>query len=217
MKILLNRFQFCEIILIICGAINLNAQQTEKWVSLFDGKTFNGWIGDTNKTWKIIDGALVGGSTNITVPRNEFIYTERSFTNFILSVEFKLVGTEGFINGGVQIRSKPLKNPPNEMRGYQCDMGDGWWGSIYDESRRNKTLAKPDADVLNKALKKNDWNHYLIRCEGNRIRLYLNDVMMVDYTEQDPAIEQYGVIGVQIHGGGKAIASYRNIKIQELP
>ncbi len=42
-----------------------------KPVSLFDGKTFAGWEGDTDKTWKIEDGAIVGGSLEEVVPRNE--------------------------------------------------------------------------------------------------------------------------------------------------
>ena len=42
-------------------------------VSLFDGKTFAGWEGDTEKTWRIEDGAIVGGSLDSTVPRNEFL------------------------------------------------------------------------------------------------------------------------------------------------
>jgi len=212
-----NPLKILAVCLILLGITGAKGADIEKWLPLFDGKTFNGWIGDTNKTWRIEDDALAGGSTNIAVPRNEFIYTTRSFTNFILSLKFKLVGVEGFINGGVQIRSQPLKNPPNEMRGYQCDMGDGYWGCLYDESRRNKVLAKPAQSDVEKALKKNDWNHYLIYCEGRRIRASINDVLMFDYTEPDSSIEQYGVIGLQIHGGGKAVASYKEIKIKLLP
>jgi len=184
--------------------------------SLFDGKTFEGWEGDTNHTWRIAEGALVGGSLLEKVPRNEFLATTRSFTNFVLRVEFKLVGTEGFINGGVQIRSQRLRNPPNEMSGYQCDLGDGYWGSLYDESRRNKTLVSPEPAAVEKALKKNDWNAYLIRCEGRRIRSWINDVPMIDYTEPDNSIPQFGRIGLQIHGGAKAEASYRHISIEQL-
>ncbi len=62
-----------------------------------------------------------------------------------------------------------------------------------------------------------DWNEYVIRCEGPRIRLWLNGVMTVDYTEPDPSIEQSGLIAVQIHGGAKAVASYKDIVIEELP
>src|SRR5438105_4731650 len=52
-------------------------------VSIFDGKTFSGWEGDTNKTWRIEGGALIGGSLEAAVPHNEFICTRRSFTNFV--------------------------------------------------------------------------------------------------------------------------------------
>ena len=188
-------------------------------ISLSDGKTFNGWEGDTNKTWRMIDGAFLGGSLKDKVPRNEFLHSTRSYTNFVLRLKFKLVGTPagGFINGGVQIRSQLAKNPTNEMVGYQCDMGDGWWGTLYDESRRNKPLIKPDDAAVEKALKKNEWNEYLIRCEGKRIQTSINGVAMIDYTEPDDAIPQWGLLGLQIHGGGPAEASYKEITIEELP
>ena len=186
---------------------------------LADGKTFDGWEGDTEKTWRIEDGAFVGGSLKEKVPRNEFLRTKRSYTNFVLRVKFKLVGTPagGFINGGVQIRSQPAKAPPNEMVGYQCDMGDDWWGALYDESRRNKVLVKPDPEAVAKALRKGEWNEYLIRCQGKRIQTSINGVEMIDYTEPDEAIPQFGRIGLQIHAGGPAEASYKQIAIEERP
>ncbi|HWN96600.1 MAG TPA: DUF1080 domain-containing protein [Methylomirabilota bacterium] len=186
-------------------------------IPLSDGTTFKGWIGDTNKTWRIEDGAFVGGSLKQKVPRNEFLRTERQFTNFVLKVKFKLAGTNGFINGGVQIRSQPARNPPNEMVGYQCDVGEGWWGALYDETRRNKVLIKPDPEAVKKALKPGDWNEYLIRARGNRIQSAINGVNMIDYTEPDASIPQYGLVGLQVHGGGAAEASYKDITIQELP
>jgi len=188
-------------------------------VPLTDGRSFRGWEGDTVKTWRIEEGAFVGGSLKSKVPQNEFLRTQRRYTNFVLRVKFKLIGTPagGFINGGVQIRSEPAKTPPNEMVGYQCDMGDGWWGALYDESRRNKVLVKPDPKAVEKALKKEEWNEYVIRCEGKHIRSAINGVEMIDYTEPDDAIPQHGLIGLQVHGGGPAEASYKEITIEELP
>ncbi|MDA1276128.1 MAG: DUF1080 domain-containing protein [Verrucomicrobia bacterium] len=185
-------------------------------VSLFDGKTFKGWEGDTPKTWRIENGAFVGGTLKAPVPHNEFLCTERSFTNFVLRLKFKLVGTGSFNNGGVQVRSKRIANPPYELSGYQADMGDGWWGSLYDESRRNKVLVKADPELIEKILKRDDWNDYEVRCEGKRIRLAINGHQTVDYTEPDDSIPQHGIIGVQIHGGGPAEASYKDITIEEL-
>ena len=185
-------------------------------VSLSDGKTFTGWIGDTNTTWRIEDGAFVGGSLDKKVPRNEFLRSAQPYTNFILRLQFKLVGTNGFINGGVQIRSQPAKNPTNEMVGYQCDLGAGYWGALYDESRRNKVLVQPDAATVKQALKPNAWNEYVITARGKTIETMINGVKMITYAEPDAAIPQHGFLGLQIHGNGAAIASYKDITIQVL-
>jgi hypothetical protein len=184
--------------------------------SLFDGKSFSGWEGDTKKTWRIEKGALVGGSLTETVPHNDFLTTSRELKNFDLRLKVKLEGT-GFVNGGIQLRSQRTTDPPYEMSGYQADMGEGYWASLYDESRRNKTLQSPNAEVLKATLKPNDWNDYAIRCEGRRIRLWLNGTLTVDYIEDDASIPLTGKIGLQIHGGGKSEASYKDITIAELP
>ncbi len=199
-----------------CFSQNTKAEKP-KAVSIFDGKTFHGWEGDTNKTWRIENGAVVGGSLETKVPHNEFICTERQFTNFVLRIKCKLEGTEGFINGGVQVRSKRV--PKHfEVSGYQADLGDpGWWGSLYDEARRNKLLVKSDMEKVNPVLKRGDWNEYEIRCEGKRIQAWLNGVQTFDYTEPDDSIAAFGVIALQVHGGGKAKASYKDITVEELP
>jgi hypothetical protein len=183
---------------------------------LFDGSTFAGWQGDTAKTWRIEDGAIVGGSLAEKVPRNEFLATAKEFGDFELRLKFKLTGSDGQINAGVQIRSQRIANH-HEMIGYQADLGEGYYGALYDESRRNKVLANPDKEVISKALKPGDWNEYRIRCEGRRIQLWINGVQTVDYTEPDADIPQTGLIALQIHGGGKAEVRYKEIEIEELP
>lgn len=184
---------------------------------LADGRSFAGWEGDTNKTWRLEDGAFVGGSLRVQVPRNEFLCTERAYTNFVLRLKFKLVGTEGFVNAGVQIRSQRVPNH-HEVSGYQADLGDPeWWGCLYDESRRNKVLAKSDRAAVTRVLKRDDWNDYEIRCEGRRLRAWINGLPTFDYTEPDAQIPQWGRICLQIHGGAKAEASYKDLTIEELP
>jgi hypothetical protein len=187
-----------------------------KQIKLFDGESFRGWEGDTQKTWRIENGAFVGGNLNESVPHNDFICATQQFKNFDLRLKVKLAGT-GFVNGGVQIRSQRLLKPPFEMTGYQADMGEGWWGCLYDESRRNKVMAHPYPSLTRRIVKLNDWNDYVIRCEGRHIRLWLNGILTVDYTEPDDTIPMTGLIGLQIHGGGKAEASYKDISIQVLP
>jgi hypothetical protein len=132
------------------------------------------------------DGALTGGSTTEKVPRNFFLATTRSFQNFDLRLKLKLTGDPktGMINSGVQIRS--LRVPANtEMSGYQVDAGDGWWGKLYDESRRNKVIAEPleRRRRQRRHPKKGDWNDYRILAEGPRLRSWINGVPALDYTE----------------------------------
>lgn len=141
-----------------------------KRTKLFDGKTFNGWEGHTNNTWRIEKGAFVGGTLTATVPHNDFLCTTAEFKNFDLRLKVKLQGT-GFVNGGIQLRSQRAKEPAFEMVGYQADMGEGYWASLYDESRRRKTLAHTHALVLKHIVKSNDWNDYVIRCSESFIPL----------------------------------------------
>ncbi|AEI51893.1 3-keto-disaccharide hydrolase [Runella slithyformis] len=200
----------------IITLVNFFLTPSQQAVRLFDGKSFKGWEGDTLKTWRIENGAIVGGSRFTKVPNNEFLCTTRSYANFDLKLKFKLEGTEGFINAGVQFRSKRLTDPAYEMIGYQADLGDKYWASLYDESRRNKTLIAPEESLIKKILKLGDWNNYEVRADNQRIRIYLNGQLTVDYTEPDANIPQSGLIGLQIHGGGKAEVAYKDIFIQEL-
>jgi hypothetical protein len=196
------------------SAAGQRSEKTEgKEVKLFDGKTLSGWEG-TEKMFRVEEGAIVAGTLKAKIPRNEFLATKKDYGDFELRLKFKLLGGSG-ANAGVQIRSERIPNH-HEMIGYQADMGDGWWGALYDESRRNKVLAAPKKEVIAKALKRDDWNDYRIRCEGKRIQLWINGQQTVDYTEPDDKIPQHGKIAVQIHGGPPSEAWYKDIVITEL-
>ena len=182
-------------------------------VSLFNRQSLAGWEGGTN-VWRVREGVIVGGSLKGN-PRNEFLATVRTYTNFLLRLEYKLVGTEGFVNSGVQFRSVRMSNPANEMNGYQADIGAGYSGCLYDESRRNTFLARASQELIQRLEKTNDWNHYEVRAEGRHIRIRLNGELTVEYTELDATLPQWGLIGLQIHGGNKAEVSFREITIQE--
>lgn len=205
--------------LLVLGAFAVVGQKAApapgRPVKLFDGKTFAGWEGETNKTFRIEDGAIVGGNLNERIPRNEFLCTTRSYTNFVLKLKFKLAGNG--CNSGVQFRTQRIPNH-HEVIGYQADLGDPhWWGCIYDESRRNRVVAQSNMEEVNKVLKRDDWNNYTIRAEGKRIQLWINGLQTVDYTEEDKDIPDHGVIALQIHSGPPSEAWFKDITIEELP
>ena len=213
----------------------------EGFVSLFNGKDFTGWEGNI-EFFRIEDGAVVAGRLNESIPQNEFLCTMQDYRDFELRLQIRVSSDEA--NGGIQIRSRRVPNH-NEVSGYQADVGmiatrtmlgiEGFvsetivreagigegpktnlWGTLYDESRRNRMLAVGSQEQVARAYKPNEWNDYRIRCEGKRIRIWVNDYQTVDYTESEDGIEATGVIGLQVHSGPPAEVWYRNLAIQEL-
>ena len=191
--------------------ISFDCFHQPQFVKLFDGKTFTGWEGDLN-WFSIVDGAIVAGKPDQDIPHNFFLATTKEYYNFELQLKVKTSNPE--VNGGIQFRSKRIENH-HEVSGYQADLGQSYWGGLYDESRRRKFVA-PLKDIKS-TIKNNDWNDYRIRCVADRIQLFVNGIQTVDYVETDPAIVgQGGIIAVQIHGGPASQACYRDILIKEL-
>jgi dienelactone hydrolase/prenyltransferase beta subunit len=183
--------------------------ETAGFIPLFNGKDLTGWEGDTS-LWSARDGMLVGKSPGLK--HNDFLATEKSYGDFILKLSFRLLGEEGS-NSGVQFRS--VRIPGHEMSGYQADIGQNYWGCLYDESRRNKVLEK-GAEKAVASVKKNGWNHYVIRAISDHITLTLNGERSVDYHETDPTVARDGRIAVQIHAGGPMEIQFKDIYIQPL-
>jgi hypothetical protein len=178
---------------------------------LFDGRTFEGWEGNL-QAFRIQEGAIVGGDRTKPVPDNEYLCTVREFDNFELRLKFRIFGKDP--NAGIQIRSERVPDS-SEMIGYQADIGQMYWGCLYDE-RRHKLLTGPTPEEQAKLARKDDWNDYVIRCQGRKIDLWLNGHHTVSYREPDLSIPQYGVNGLQIHRGQPAEVWYKDIRIKLL-
>ena len=183
--------------------------ETAGLTPLVNGKGLNGWEGDM-QLWSNKDGMLVGHSPGLD--HNEFLSSTRTYGDFVLSLYFRMIDGKG--NSGVQFRS--VRIPHHEMSGYQADIGEGYWGCLYDESRRNKVLV-PARDEALKALNKTDWNHYVVRAAGDKIVLAINGKRSVEYHEPDAAIARSGLLAVQIHAGGPMEVQYKDVMIQPLP
>ncbi len=183
--------------------------ETAGFQPLFDGKTLAGWEGDAT-LWSARAGMLVGDSKGLK--HNDFLATEKSYANFVLKLTFHLVNGDG--NSGVQFRS--VRVPNHEMSGFQADIGQNYWGCLYDESRRNKVLVQA-SEAARKNLHEKSNNNYVIEAKGDEIRLTLNGATSVNYHETDPAIARDGRIAVQLHAGGPTVVRFKNVYIQPLP
>jgi hypothetical protein len=127
--------------------------------------------------------------------------------DFKLTVKVKLVPDKE--NSGVQFRSEPLDG--YEVKGYQADVGAGWWGKLYEELGRGILSAKGgEAHV-----KVDDWNTYEIEAKGSRIRTWINGQLCVDL--DDPKGARRGIFALQIHAGGPMEVRFKDLKLEVLP
>ena len=184
--------------------------ETAGFQPLFNGKDLTGWEGDST-VWSAKDGEIVGTSKGLK--QNQFLATEPSFGDFVLKLTFRMRGSDSS-NSGVQFRS--VRVPGTEMSGYQADVGQNFWGCLYDESRRNRVLVQASESAV-KAVHKDAWNQYVIDAKGDHIRLFLNGAQSVDYHEGDPSIARKGNAALQVHAGGPMMVEFKNIYVQNLP
>jgi putative heme-binding domain-containing protein len=167
----------------------------------FDGATLANWRGDP-KLWSVENGEIVGKTTGIE--HNQFLISDYELGDFKLSLDVKLVGDAG--NSGVQFRSAPLES--GEIRGYQADVGPGWWGKLYEEEGRALLWDKSGEEHVHKG----DWNHYEIEARGHRVRTWLNGSPCVDL--EDPQGALTGVTALQLHSGGATEVRFKNLKLE---
>lgn len=130
------------------GGCNMNSSTntgsdttgSNTFVPIFDGKTLNGWEGDTTY-WKVENGALVGEITPATLLKvNTFIIWQGGQpADFELKTEFRITDAG---NSGINYRSEMVEGVSHALKGYQADM-DGarrYTGQNYEERGRT-TLA----------------------------------------------------------------------------
>ncbi len=212
----------------------MQAEGEDVFVSLFDGKSLEGWDGDP-VYWSVKGGVIVGEVTAETLlKRNSFlIWQGGKVGDFELLVEYR-VSAQG--NSGINYRSVITPDLKWALTGYQADIdgGDRWSGQNYEERGRTflayrgqsvvlKPEAKPELvrvigekDVLQQAVKKEDWNTYRIVAKGNVIQHYINDVLMSEVEDLDPKLRvAEGYLGVQVHVGPPMKIEYRKIELKK--
>ncbi|HBE67181.1 MAG TPA: hypothetical protein DDW52_03435, partial [Planctomycetaceae bacterium] len=114
-----------SVFLVLLGLTTVTAggaEDSDKLLPIFDGKTLNGWEGNQDY-FRVEDKAIVAGTLKGKIPHNEFLCTKKKYADFELVLEVKLVGKGN--NAGVQFRSKRIPDD-TEVSGYQCDAGVAW-------------------------------------------------------------------------------------------
>jgi hypothetical protein len=157
--------------------------------------------------WRVEAGVLIGSTPG--GPEHHYLYTEKAdYADFELHADVKLLGN----NSGVCIRIAPTSF--DDVPGYQVDMGEGYWGSLWDERGRGMLAKYPKEDV-DRILHVGDWNHYYVRAVGHHIQAWLNDVKTIDLVDEPG--RPGGPIGFQLcHGDKPTTASFRNVYVRRV-
>lgn len=194
--------------LLLFQSLEVSAQS----VPLFDGKTLDGWRGDA-AMWRVEDGAITAGSLDADTQRFDYLATDRSFENFDLTFKFKLAGPK-YVNTGIFFHNRSTTS--REVTGIQADIGAGYFGGFYAHQRG--VFAKPTAEAMNAAVKRDDWNVYRLRVEGRRYQTWINGVGMTDYTEPpNLRIEPRGTLALELSPNMRGIIRFKDFALTELP
>ena len=201
---------------------------------LFNGKDLTGWDGDT-EVWSVQDGVITGRTTaEKPVKHNTFLLWKGGMVgDFELHAMFKIAGG----NSGIQYRSKDLGD--HVVSGYQADIVDGdpdkYSGILYEEKgrgilatrgqkveidaegKKNVVGSLGDSAEIAKAVKKGEWNEYVIVAKGNHITQTINGTQTIDLTDNEAAkAAKEGILALQVHMGPPMTIQFKDIKLTEL-
>jgi hypothetical protein len=211
--------------------------------TIFNGKDLTGWDGDP-RLWSVKDGVIHGETTeeNPAMGNTFIIWKDGTTKDFDLRFSFRCNATN---NSGVQYRSKHITagEPKNKwvVRGYQHELRNetkfpNTSSFIYDEGgkrgriclvgeeatwnadgKKEVTATFLDEAAFQKLFRLDDWNDVAIIAKGNHIQHYLNGSLVLDFTDNDPALAlKEGILALQLHAGKPMWAEFKNIRIAEI-
>jgi hypothetical protein len=186
------------------------ADETKTESSKFIDKDLSNWEGLIKEYWTFQDGALVG-YTPEDPKFNTFLCSKKKYKDF--EMKFKIRLKDGIGNSGVQIRSKIADAKQFAVAGPQCDIGAGYWGSLYGE--RFGGMMKAASKEVQDAVKSKDFNDYYIKCVGKHVTIKINGVTSVD--DDFDKMPDDGIIAFQLHAGYKSMeVTFKDIDFKEL-
>lgn len=202
---------------------NISLEEPAGFVPLFNGRDLSDWKGlvadpparakmkpaelaklqrkadkKMRKHWKVKKGVLCFDG------KGHSICTKKDYKDFEMLVDWK-IGKQG--DSGIYLRGSPQVQIWDPA---QWPEGSG--GLYNNEKHANKPLVCADNPI-------GQWNNFRIIMKGERVTVYLNDILAVDdvvmenYWERDKAIYPVGQIELQAHNSP---LYFRGIYIREI-
>ncbi len=188
-------------------------------IKLFDGKTLDGWVGYEDH-WSVADGAIVAKNTE-AVKFSTYLLTKEKYTDFRLTFASKLVESE--MHSGVafwgKVKPDVSKDPEKDRTkhtyaGHLVMFPSGY--GMYDLFGRNGLPV--DGAPAKKVGKQHEWNDIEILAQGNRVRVAVNGVAVVDWRDPKPETIQAAPIGLQLHSNTvKQEIQFKGLVLETFP
>lgn len=202
------------------------------FTEIFNGKDLTGWRGDT-EYWSVQDGSI----TATTTEQNKLTYNTFCIweggrpANFQLRLKFRIVGG----NSGVQYRSRVVDEEKFVVSGYQADIDSSprYSGINYEEKARGilaergesvtltgekdkHVIRFADAADLQKHIKQEQWNDYLIVARGRHLQHFINGVLMSETIDNSEKFTESGIIALQAHAGPPMQVQFKDIALKTM-
>ncbi len=205
------------------------------FVSMFDGKTLDGWRVTPAKAgaaWSARDGMIVGEGDK---GRSYLTYNRGDIADFELKFSYRFPGKG---NSGVNIRARKDPTGKRDFQAYHADLGHvgigkqvlGAW-DFHTPGRREHACFRGDRLVIDKDdkptvtkiknavtlddIRKSGWNDVRVIARGNNFKLYINGKLSSEFTEHLAPKRRLhkGLIQLQLHDPGMVV-QFKDLRIR---
>ena len=225
------------------GELQMAPAEEGEMQILFNGTDLTDWDGDP-RLWSVRDGVLHGETTpeNRANGNTFIIWNGGTLKDFELRLSFRCNATN---NSGIQYRSKHITEGRTRnqwvVRGYQHEIRDevqlpSVSGFLYDEGGKRgriclvgekaiwdengkQTLTRDliNQEQFRELFRLDDWNDVVIIARGAHLQHFLNNVLVMDFTDHDPQLAlREGILALQLHAGNPMWVEYKNIRLKRL-
>jgi len=182
----------------------LPAFGAEKFVPLWDGKTFEGWHIIGKGSWEIRDGAIRGTHSK---SEKEFghLVTDKAFTNFTVRLKYKAVTG----NSGLYFRIE--ETGYSGVTGFQAEIdAKNDAGGLYETNGRG-WVVKPTPDDVKTWFKPGEWNEMTVSANGGNIVVTVNGIKSAEL--KNDTGRKDGKLALQIHGNQDGDIWFKDIEV----
>ncbi len=208
-----------------------------RFVSVFDGKTLDGWKAADMSFWSVEDGAITAKiTTEHSTERNHYlVYQGGKLGDFELKLVHRVLSDKD-VNCGFQYRSEIFDGKiTDDCRGYQVDNNTNtpWCVRLYDEHGRETLAWRGERTVFDATGQKtvtpiegatgaarfslDQWHEYDLLCKGTTMTLKVNGRLVAEVVDNDPAQRDLsGILALQLHSGPPMKVQFKDIRLKLL-